>query len=270
VEGEPIVRAATETAAAISATPGLNGTIQATPTGTLTPQAGVTITPGAGGGTAITTGTPSGKTFRDMGEDLGLDDVRAQDLQSNETQGWGLPLEAGDEVVISVLGETGLDVVIAITDESQTQIVEQNSAGSGQMEILTFPAPADGDYQLHIRAVNSQVGAYLLTISDDFLPMLPQRFLKYGDTNGGTIYVDELHYWAFRGESGNVISVNLASQTNANLLMTLYDAEGEAVSDLFFVEAIESFVLPETGLYILELEEWGLDQNQYQISLVGQ
>ncbi|MFO7679191.1 MAG: hypothetical protein R6X34_04000, partial [Chloroflexota bacterium] len=63
VEGEPIVRAATETAAAISATPGLNGTIQATPTGTLTPQAGVTITPGAGGGTAITTGTPSGKTF---------------------------------------------------------------------------------------------------------------------------------------------------------------------------------------------------------------
>lgn len=270
VEGEPGAIAATETAAALSATPGLNGTIQATPAGTLTPQVGVTITPGAGGGTAITTGTPSGKTYRDMGEDLGLDDVRAQDLQSNETQGWGLPLDAGDEIVISVLGETGLDVVIAITDESQTQIVEQNSAGSGQPETLTYTAPADADYQLHIRAANSQAGAYMLTISDDLLPLLPQGFLRYGDISGATIYVDELHYWAFRGEQGDIINVTLASQNGANLLLTLYDGNREGVGDLFFVEEIENFSLSETGLYIIELEEWGIDQNQYQISLFGQ
>ena len=33
---------------------------------------------------------------------------------------------------------------------------------------------------------------------------------------------------------------------------------------------IEDVVLPETGWYVFELEEWGLDENNYQITVTKQ
>lgn len=267
LEGTVISRTAVATAS-----PFPDGTSRGTATLTLTPRPGTTATPTTpANGTPLVTGTPSDKTIKEMDDELDIWDVRAQTLLSNEIHAWPLPLFVGEEIVISVLGEPGVNIALALLNENLSQVVEKNETGPGGLETLTYTPPADGDFTLHILATNNQPGAYLLTTGDNLLLISqPQQFLNYGDINGNTIVSNEQHFWAFRGERNDVIDVTTQSQTGANLLVTLYDADGKYVSDAFGTKEILDFALPADGLYIIEVREWELAENQYQIMLTGQ
>ena len=66
------------------------------------------------------------------------------------------------------------------------------------------------------------------------------------------------------------MTVDVVSESGANLLMSLYDMEGIEVDGLSLVEQIQDQLLPGDGWYLLEFEEWELDENTYQLTLVSQ
>ena len=251
----------------------ISGTVQSTPgvsTVTNTPPPGSTATPTSDESTPVAIATADGSTTTSMDGSISEYDFKTEDLAPSEIHEWTVSLESGMEVIIAVIGESGMDINIKILDENLNELVNQDNSSDGEAESVTFDPPTLDNYKVQVSEVNGSEGGYLLTIGVDDNLMPPQGSLIYGSARSSTIYLDELHYWFFKGSQNDVIDLAISSDAGANLLITLYGSDGDYVEDLFLVEEIEDVVLPETGWYVFEFEEWGLDENSYQITLSKQ
>jgi hypothetical protein len=202
--------------------------------------------------------------------DVSTDEFRLNVLTGSDIHAYTIHLETGEEINISALGEWGVDMEIEIRDAALNLIVSQNDASANNVETLAFNPTADDEYKIYISDASRGGGSYVITVGDEEYPRTIMGLINYGDVNGGTINLDEGHYWFFEGAAGDRVTVDVTSQSGANLLMSLYDMDEIEVGDLSLVEQIQDQLLPGDGWYLLEFEEWGLDENAYQLTLVNQ
>lgn len=249
------------------------GSPQATLAGTRTvtntppPGASLTPTPRADNTTPIPT-SDTGSGVTSMGE-LEEAEYEMVDIDTDALHEWTIPLDAGDEVVISVIGEPTMDMGIKILDENSTELVSQDANSAGEMKSITFDAPSLGDYKVQIFERNGDSGGYLLAVgSQDFLVLYPQGMLTYGEGDNATITWDELHYWFFRGTEDDMIDLAISCNIDSDLAIILYDPQGDDLAEQFFQGDMQDILLLETGWYVLEIEFWDQNDDNCSYNLV--
>jgi hypothetical protein len=262
-----------------TAVPGSQATRTANSAGSTTPTtiATVTNTPPPGASltpthvpTAGPSPTPPPISVIDVEDDVSADEFRLNVLNESEIHAYTIQLETDEEINISALGERGADMKIEILDAERNLIVSQNNASANSVETLVFNPTADDEYKIYISDASRGGGSYVMTVGNEEYPRTIMGLINYGDVNGGTIRLDEGHYWFFEGAAGDQVTVNVTSQSESNLPMSLYDMDEIEVGDLSLVEQIQDQPLPGDGWYLLEFEEWELDENTYQLTLVNQ
>lgn len=232
-------------------------------TATNTPRPDATATPTRGNPlTPLPTANVSTRTVIPQTNSLGELDFVVVDLGASEADEWMLDLLLGEEVLISVVGEPEMDIGIKIYDADLTQLLVHDEQLAGKAETVAFDPDGTNDYKLQISERSRKPGGYLLAIGIDPLLLLPQGMLKYDFPAGSTIYLDEAHYWFFKGEQGDKINLTASSEAGSSLSVSVLEADGA-----FLGELDDEIVLPETGWFILELEELALNQNSYEITV---
>ena len=249
-----------------------NGTPQTTPgtsTVTNTPPPGASLTPTPkGGGTPIPTAV-SGSSVKIMGGDLEIADFKMTDLDPGITHQWTMPLDASDEVIVSVIGEPDMDMVIKIYDNNLTELMSRDTETAGQMESVTFNPAVANNYRIRINEKNGIAGGYLLTIgSEDFFQMYPQGRLTYGAGDNGSITLDELHYWFFAGTEDDVIDLAISCDVVSDPAVYLYDQNGNDIAAQFFQGDMQDILLPDTGWYVFEIEFYDPEEDSCNYNLI--
>lgn len=237
-----------------------------TSTVTNTPRPGTTATPSTNGSsTPIVIATVS-SSVEVMPGNIGELEFRVGELSASKIHEWTMPLGSEDEVIVSVMGEPSMDVTLMIYDSDLIELAKSSSGSVGEAETITFVAPADDNYKIRVSESNRKAGGYILTFGQETYQLLPQGMLAFGSMDQSIIYVDEVHYWFFKGNQGDVIDLEVVSESGTNLLVFLYNSDGDYVE----VDEIQDTILPENDWYVLELEEWLADENEYQLTLTKQ
>jgi hypothetical protein len=259
---------ASGTASTTTVTPG-------TSTVTNTPPPGATMTPTPENNTTpVATATTGSGGVTNKGEPFVNIEFEMSELADSEIHEWSLPLDVEDKIIVSVIGEPAMNMAVKILDQNLNELLNQNNSPAGAVESVSFTPPSVGIYKFQItNMTNAQAGAYIMTYSIDApseYKILPQGQLLFDTQRTSTILVDELHYWFFKANGGDIVDLEVSSEASANLLLSLYTSDGNDVGDYFLVEELEAVEIPETGWYVLEFEEWGLDENDYQLTLSKQ
>ena len=233
------------------------------PTVTNTPRPGTTATPTRENAlTPLPTANISTRTIIPQTPSLGELEFVLVDLGVSEAHEWTLDLLTGEELLISVIGEPDMDIGIKIYDADLTQLLVHDEQLTGKAETVSFDPEGTNDYTLQISERNRKPGGYLLAIGLDPLLLLPQGMLRYDLPDGSTIYQAETHYWFFKGEQGDNIDLAVSPETGSSLFVSVLEADGTFIGELD-----DDIILPETGWFVLELEELALDQNSYEITV---
>ncbi|MBE2221907.1 MAG: hypothetical protein IAF02_10220 [Anaerolineae bacterium] len=251
----------------------ISGTVQSTPgtstvTNTPPPGASLTPTPNGANSTPIATAV-SGSAVRIMSGELEIAGFKMTDLEPAKIHEWTMPLNAGDKVEVTVIGEPAMDMIIKIYDKNLTELVNRDATSTGQMESVTFTPSTTGDFKVRISEKRGKAGGYLLALgAEDFLLLYPQGMLTYGEGKSASISWDELHYWFFKGTQNDVIDLAISCNINADLAVILYDSAGNDIAEQFFQGDMQDISLPKTDWYVFEIEFWDQSSNSCTYNLV--
>jgi hypothetical protein len=194
-------------------------------------------------------------------------------LNTNETHVWDLDLTANDVITISVAAQSSIDVVLSLKDPSgKTVITAQNNAPAGEVEhIYKVTVTATGIYELLIKTRSGAGGEYVANIyTDSSFPFLFKGILEYDEMVTATLSIEADDYWHFYGNKGDSVVITVEPAGNADFFVTLWAESGDlAESDEPDLGAIETitFVLPDNGMYSIQVADWDLLNQGYEISL---
>ncbi|MCL4264291.1 MAG: hypothetical protein KJ069_13795 [Anaerolineae bacterium] len=267
-------------------TPGATpGTPETTPTLTNTPPPGASLTPTptAGtpaSGTATATVTPQPGTYTIVEIDPINPDAAmygVETLGAWQKQNWPLQLIDSQAITIGVAAEPSMNLVIAVYDEQDNLLVEQDNAPAGQLEeIRNLRLDPTQTYIIQVYETNGRPGVYFMTIVGDQTEVVlySRGILSSGLTRQDILAAEHRHFWYFYGEAGDVIDITTTTDPDKLILISLYDMNADLLSDddgveLEYVEEeILDFTLPETGLYLIWLEEFAYELAPYSITVI--
>lgn len=250
-------------------------TAQATANGTITATAtlenGATATAAA---TRSPSATPGGSVV-DKGE-IGYQDLRGGLLNSNETQSWQFPVQAGDVITISVAARAGTDVTLTVLDPAGNRVVEQNDNPAGQIETVAgLEAEGSGRYRIVIAEASANETYYSLLLLNnnyfDYYEFIFSGLLSYGSSASSSMEADTDQFWFFFGNSQEVVNINVAPTDQGNLFIYLYGPEGDVLQQGIDdagaggAEQILNFRLPATGMYAIRVGEFDYEPANFTI-----
>ncbi|MCP4358923.1 MAG: hypothetical protein GY796_12965 [Chloroflexi bacterium] len=270
-----------KTATGESQVTGTPGTPTMTPVATQSAQATPTSLP-------VTTGTPSPSPSPSAGGNnytvVDADPINPDNGQFGleilgvwQKQNWTISLNKSTVITIHVAADPAVDPIIAVFDETDNLIMEQNDAPAGQIETInSLVVNPTGIYIIQVYGANGNGGDYFVTIdSNESSGLVPasQELLAYGENSGGSIAEDNIHFWYFASEAGDTIDISTSATGDNTMLISLYDKSYDLVQDMngddikWIDEVVKNVALPETGLYVISLEEGAYNQADYTISL---
>ncbi len=269
----------TPEATAVTGTPTITPTLTNTPP----PGASLTPTPTSTGGTSepgTPTVTPQPGTYTIVEVDPINPDAAmygVETLGAWQKQNWPLTLIDSQAITIGIAAEPDMNIVVAVYDEADnTVLAPQDNAPAGQLEeIRNLRVDPTKSYIVQVYETNGRDGAYFMTIVGDQteVVLFSRGILSYGLTRQDTIAADHRHFWYFYGEAGDVIDITTTTDANKLILISLYDMNADLLSDddgveLEYVEEeILDFTLPETGLYLIWLEEFAYESAPYTLTI---
>lgn len=255
-----------------------------TPTVTITGTPGI-VTPGPSPTLAGTPGTPTVTPQPGTYTVIVVDAINPDDgmygwdtLAAWQKQNWPLTLNESTAITIGVAAGPTINLALAVYDEQDNLLMEQNNAPAGQLEqIVGLPVNPDNAYTVQVYDANGLTGNYFLTIvgnqTEDKLSS--RGILQYNNTRQDRLAEFVRHFWYFYGEAGDVIDVTAVTGSDEIILISLYDENADVLFDdngdaLEYVEGeILDFTLPATGLYLIWLEELVFDPASYTLTLTG-
>jgi hypothetical protein len=207
------------------------------------------------------------------GGPLVADQSRQALMLPGQRDTWSFEAEAGDFVTISLQSEQ-LDTYLELYGPDQALLIEDDDSGGGlNAALLDFSIPADGAYQLVVRAAREQEltgGVYqvLLTTAKE---LAAAGVLAAGDSLTQSLKAGEQHTWTFEAQEDEFVTAKMESPT-LDTYLSLYDSSGEllAVNDDFLGKqaVIANFIVPEAGQYRLVARAYAADEaGDYTISL---
>ncbi len=253
----PVPQLPTQTPAATTPTPSVTPANN-TPTPSPTPENGNEL---PGTPLPLPTGSSgSGDTAAKMGV-LESQVLAIESLARGESHSWELTLTAGDVItlyVVSIREELTLMLFFATGVEP----VATGTAVAGQVGVLRYDARTGGAYRLLIQAPNSPTNYALLRQDSADEALVIRGILTFGDTQNDQLPAAYGHFWHFQAAFEDKVSILLVPQGNADLVLVLFDADGQeidAINDGLGGEQESLEIVPDaTGLYsLLVLEATG-------------
>jgi len=251
----------TVTPAGTAVTPGVS------PTPSLTLPPGTTATPSA---TVPPNSTPTvtpQPTVTDRG-DIDYYDAFPDELAANESHNWSIFLESGQPITVSVIAPPEANLGIRLFSSTGSVLTEKNQAPAGQVESALLDVTSDGDYVIQVYSAGGRATPYYLALWDEGGDYRPMGTLQSGVTQSARITDVMTHIWFFNVTAGQTINVQTSSTTGSDLLLLLIDPHDELLT--YQSTLIGDFLLEESGWYSLEVEEYLLEQNAYQITITLQ
>ncbi len=199
-----------------------------------------------------------------------------EELGAWEKHHWTLLLIESEIITISVAAESSVNATVAVFNSNGDLLIEQNKSGKGYLEeIIQLTVNPDETYTVEVFDENGNSGAYYLTIVGDQVPaVLSSRgILNYGETREDYLPENHRHFWYFNGQMGETISITTTAELDTLILISLYDSQADVLEDEhgnpieYIEESVIDIVLPETGLYLIWLEEFSYDATDYSLYL---
>ncbi len=99
----------------------------------------------------------------------------------NDIDYWSFYGFPGDTITVSTVGQTNLDTVLRIFNNSGVEVAFNDDYNGTSQSMLTFVVPDDAMYYLSISEYYGYTGGYMFTIGGEFIslnanPLLPQYF----------------------------------------------------------------------------------------------
>lgn len=215
--------------------------IERGPTQTPTPTA--TVTP-----TMPPRDITSGGTIRD-------------ELRADGRVRYTFDYEGSGFIQINMMSDA-FDTYLQIYDDNGNLLVSDDDGGDGTNSLISgFQPPAPGTYTVIASSFNVIVssgidrGSFTLT----FANYTPEQ-IGYGDRIEAVLAGPSVVY-TFAGRAGDVVTIRLESSDFDPMLALLRDGEELAYNDDYasgsFNAQIDSFTLPEDGLYTIEGAAFG-------------
>ncbi|MEM7334872.1 MAG: hypothetical protein AAF490_22535 [Chloroflexota bacterium] len=189
---------------------------------------------------------------------------------SGSVQQWQLNLDAGEMVTGTFATQPDVNGVLTVKyPNGNLEGIEL--VGDGQLETLFFEATATGTYSFYLNGTDLDAGQFMIHyFTQNSLPLYDWQLHPQTDNVSGDIEEDIDEYWVFYFEQDDVVSITVnPTETNADLFITLWSEDGDiAESDegVGESERIESFFIPTTGIYILQIGEWDFDSTSYTLA----
>ncbi|MCB8982238.1 MAG: hypothetical protein H6659_00255 [Ardenticatenaceae bacterium] len=246
---------------------GVTGTPGATLTPSLTPRPGTTSTPTATtppNSTATVTPPP---TVTERGE-IGYYDAFPDKLAANESHNWTIFLEVGQPITVSVIAEPDVNLGIRLFTPIGSVLAEKNQAPAGQVESAFLDVTTEGEYVIQVYSVGGRATPYYIALWDEAGDYRPMGTLQSGVTQSATINDVTTQVWFFKATAGQNFSVQTSSSSGSDLLLLLIDPQDQLLT--YQSTQIGDFPLEEDGWYSLEVEEFLLEQNTYQLTMTLQ
>lgn len=247
-----------------------------TPAGTATTAVNLTPTPTPGAGTP--TATPdSNQEGTIVDQDLlSAEDLGAARLGVSEIHQWLYDVSASEAITVSVVSADA-DLIISILDPNEQQLIEANNFAAGQVEtIQNFALSTLGEYKIRVRSSGRSATDYAIMItSSESYTFIFRGVMEYGDLQEATSKANNDHFWHFRGQEGDVITINLNPMDDSDPFLELYGPDAERISESIDDgtngegESLVDFELPATGLYSIRVGEWEFLPMTYELELLG-
>lgn len=266
-------------AAGVTLTPGGSGEENLTPTLTNTPPPGASLTPTPAPGTPTVTAQPGQYTIVEV-DPINPDAAMygLETLGAWQKQNWPITLISSQAITIGVVAEPSMNMAVAVFDGDDNLLVTQDNAPAGQLEEITnLRVDPAKTYIIQVYETNGRSGAYFMTIVGDQTEVVlySRGLLSSGLTRQDGMAADHRHFWYFYGRAGDVIDITTTTTPDRLILISLYDMNADLMTDddgdeLEYVEEeILDFTLPETGLYLIWLEEFGYEAASYSITVIS-
>ncbi|HRQ41873.1 MAG TPA: hypothetical protein PLD25_28455 [Chloroflexota bacterium] len=265
-------------------TPNGSGESDLTPTLTNTPPPGASLTPTPAGGTTEP-GTPTATSQPGTYTVVEVDPINPdasmyglETLGAWQKQNWPITLISSQAITIGVAAEPTMNVAIAVYDDSDNLLMTQDNAPAGQLEeIRNLRVDPTQTYIIQVYETNGRGGAYFMTIVGDQagLVLYSRGILSSGLTRQDRLAADHRHFWYFYGQAGDVVDITTTTDPDKLILISFYDMNADLLTDdngdeLEYVEEeILDFTLPETGLYLIWLEEFAYEPASYSITIIA-
>ncbi len=280
----PTATAETDATLAPTATTTPDPSASPSNTPTITPTSGPSPTPDPNATpTPILTATPTGNGGNpiDDAEDQGsveMRDLAVESLSGGETHAWDIENNDGASsysISIAPSSRTA-DIVFSLYTSDGDPITENaNLAGPGSVEYATEIAVDPDDD--HVLLVRTQAGtetdyAVMVQDSDDSFVITFEGRLTAGETESGTLGDENDHFWFFNGTSGSAVTITVNPTTNSDVYMELYDPDGVKLTevdseDAGSAETLDSYTLPDSGLFGIRIGEFDFEAMAYTIQL---
>ncbi len=256
------------------ATPATPATLATSQTPLGTPTASPTLPPGTTATPTvpvqITPGSPtatSGGAVVDRG-DIEYFDAFFDQLNAAQLHNWHTEVEVSEPITASVIGEPQLNVGLRLLSPQGVILTDRNSVPAGGVESISLPVTSAGEYILQVYETSGQGGRYFISLWDEIGDYRPMGTLQTGVQRSATITQIMVHVWFFQGSAGQTVTIQTAAPSGSDLLLSLYDPTEELLT--YQSGLIGQFVLPESGWYKLEVEEFNREQTTYQMTMTLQ
>jgi hypothetical protein len=267
--------------ASVTATPAISLTVTPTetkpaetPDGTPTATANNTTTPTATrAGTA--TATPNADNIIVQGN-INSQSLVADTLTAGVGHQYNFEVNAGEIISISLVMVNDNNPTFQLVDPDGDVIAQQDEGLGGETEhLIAFSITETGQYAIVIREVEGDPAEYAMTMgknSDAFVLVFNDP-LFYGQTGRTFIKPSHLHYWHFYGEAGDEITIVVEPLGDADMAFRVRDPFLQFLNEDYTNEGIggdaeeDTFILPVSGLYTIDVEEWDFESGDYQIEI---
>jgi hypothetical protein len=167
-----------------------------------------------------------------------------------------------------------MDMVVAVFDEVDNVVwAPQNNAPAGQMEqVVALPVNPANRYVVQVYETNGREGNYFMTIEGNgaSVIILSRGILTNDDTQQDFIIPYARHFWYYYGEVGDTVDVLTTADDGQLMLIWLRDQRANLLTDdLGTEEELLEFTLPETGLYLVWLEELSYEEAFYEVTVTN-
>lgn len=199
------------------------------------------------------------------------------DLSSGQLDTWPFGAVKDDIVTITMTRSTrDLDPQLMLFDLNDPEAgpIAQDDDSGGDLNALIReqPLPETSVYVVVASGIGESAGAYSLTLNSQ-----AGQKIGAGQVVSDTISPEMSSRWFFRGSPGQVASIWLdhfppTSRAPSGLYLTLLGPDGtplaeDTSSEFDYSSTIDRQILPEDGLYVIEVRSGEFDSGEYGLAL---
>ena len=181
--------------------------------------------------------------------------------------------EAGQLYEVDVALGTLEDSNLTLLDSNGDFLIDNDDYGDSLASRVIWVAPVSGDYYIEVSSWDDDdSGSYTLTVSlstitdDHGNDDSAATAVSVGTTAGGSIdYAQDVDYFRFTAEAGQLYEVDVALGTLEDSNLTLLDSNGDFLIDNDdYGDSLASrviWVAPVSGDYYIEVSSWDDDDS---------